>query len=76
METCEEADDYADYLLAPGIQSGGEVIVSGDLDLPEATGLPAEVLTPRDALAPSVDNRSQAAAKPCSWEAAPEDSTR
>lgn len=56
----EEVDDYADHLLAPGIQSGAEAIVSGDLDLREATGLPAEVLTPRDALAPSVDNRSQA----------------
>lgn len=43
-------DPDDDYLVALASDSGAEAIVSGDLDLREATGLPVEVLTPREAL--------------------------
>ncbi len=47
-QVLRDADD--DYLVALASESGADAIVSGDLDLREATGLPVEVLTPRDAL--------------------------
>ena len=40
-------DPDDDYLVALASDSGAEAIVSGDLDLREAVGLPVEVLTPR-----------------------------
>ena len=43
-----DSDD--DYLVALASESGAEAIVSGDLDLHEATGLPVEILTPRETL--------------------------
>ncbi len=47
-EVLRDADD--DYLVALASESGAQAIVSGDLDLREATDLPVEVLTPREAL--------------------------
>ncbi len=47
-QVLRDADD--DYLVALASGSGADAIVSGDLDLREATGLPVEVLTPRAAL--------------------------
>ena len=47
-EVLRDADD--DYLVALASESGADAIVSGDLDLREATGLPVEVITPREAL--------------------------
>lgn len=47
-EVLRDADD--DYLVALASEVGVEAIVSGDLDLREATGLPVELLTPREAL--------------------------
>lgn len=47
-EVLRDPDD--DYLIALAAQSGVGTIVSGDLDLREATGLAVEVLTPREAL--------------------------
>lgn len=47
-EVLRDADD--DYLVALASESGAEAIVSGDLDLREAMGLPVEILTPREAL--------------------------
>jgi putative PIN family toxin of toxin-antitoxin system len=47
-EVVRDPDD--DYLVALAVGSGADAIVSGDLDLREATGLPVEVLTPREAL--------------------------
>ena len=43
-------DPNDDYVVALASESGAEAIVSGDLDLREADGLPVEVLTPREAL--------------------------
>ena len=43
-------DPDDDYLVALASESGADTIVSGDLDLCEAMGLPVEVLTPREAL--------------------------
>jgi putative PIN family toxin of toxin-antitoxin system len=43
-------DPGDDYLVALAVGSGADAIVSGDLDLREATGLPVEVLTPREAV--------------------------
>lgn len=43
-----DPDDY--YLLALAAETGADAIVSGDLDLHDAVGLPVEILTPRDAL--------------------------
>ena len=43
-------DPDDDYLVALASESGAEAIVSGDLDLHEATGLPVDILTPREAL--------------------------
>lgn len=43
-------DPDDDYLLALASESDAEAIVSGDLDLHEATGLPVDILTPREAL--------------------------
>jgi len=42
-------DPDDDYLVALADTSAAEAIVSGDLDLHEATGLPIMVLTPREA---------------------------
>ncbi|MEO6121063.1 MAG: putative toxin-antitoxin system toxin component, PIN family [Acidimicrobiales bacterium] len=43
-------DPDDDYLVALASESGVDAIISGDLDLREAKGLPVEVLTPREAL--------------------------
>ncbi len=43
-------DPDDDYLVALASEPGAKAIVSGDLDLREATGLPVEILTPREAL--------------------------
>lgn len=43
-------DPDDDYLVALADGGGAEAIVSGDLDLREATGLPVVVLTPRELL--------------------------
>lgn len=43
-------DPDDDYLVALASEAATSAIVSGDLDLREAVGLPVEVLTPRDAL--------------------------
>jgi len=43
-------DPTDDYLVALASESGVEAIVSGDLDLREASGLTVEVITPRQAL--------------------------
>jgi uncharacterized protein len=43
-------DPDDDYLLALASEAGADAIVSGDLDLHEAVGLPVEILTPREAL--------------------------
>jgi putative PIN family toxin of toxin-antitoxin system len=43
-------DPDDDYLVALASESGADAIVSGDLDLHEATGLPVDVLTPPEAL--------------------------
>ncbi len=47
-EVVRDPDD--DYLVALASQAATSAIVSGDLDLREAVGLPVEVLTPRQAL--------------------------
>ena len=43
-------DPDDDYLVALASEAATSAIVSGDLDLREAVGLPVEVLTPREAL--------------------------
>lgn len=43
-------DPDDDFLVALASESGAEAVVSGDLDLHEATGLPIEILTPREAI--------------------------
>ena len=43
-------DPDDDYLVALASESGADAIVSGDLDLHEATGLSVDILTPREAL--------------------------
>ncbi len=43
-------DPDDDYLVALASESGVDAIVSGDLDLHEAPGLPVAVLTPREAV--------------------------
>jgi|GEM_PF-4700286 len=43
-------DPDDDYLVALASESGAEAIVSGHLDLREATGRPVDILTPREAL--------------------------
>ena len=43
-------DPGDDYLVALASEAATSAIVSGDLDLREAVGLPVEVLTPREAL--------------------------
>ncbi len=48
-QVLRDPDD--DYLVALASDAGADAIVSGDLDLREATGLPVRVLTPREALA-------------------------
>jgi putative PIN family toxin of toxin-antitoxin system len=47
-QVLRDPDD--DYLVALAGGSGAEAIVSGDLDLREAVGLPVQVLTPRELL--------------------------
>ncbi len=58
---CQRAEDPAevpavvrdpddDYLVALAVGCGADSIVSGDLDLRDATGLPVAVLTPREAV--------------------------
>jgi predicted nucleic acid-binding protein len=44
-------DPDDDYVVALASEAGADAIVSGDLDLREAVGLPVEVLTPRETLA-------------------------
>jgi putative PIN family toxin of toxin-antitoxin system len=43
-------DPDDDYLVALASESGAEAIVSGDLDLHEATGLSVDILSPWEAL--------------------------